>query len=136
MMTDDATLAENARVAYAVAGHLWAAEHARCWATFNAFLVGQCILLAALGVSVAVGPPGLLPRLMAAGGIVLSGFWFVLTRGGAGPNGAVVKLRVPGIEHELQQPPGSRARPTEWAAYSVIGLFAGLDLALVLLAWR
>ena len=72
---------ENARVGYQVATNLWVYEGETLWSKFNAFLVANSIVLASIGLSMAVSSRLAVFSIgMPVVGIILCGFWFLLIK--------------------------------------------------------
>ena len=71
---------ENARLGYQAAANLWVYEGETLWSKFNALLVANSIVLAALALAMnARRPPAVFLIAMPIAGIILCALWLLLT---------------------------------------------------------
>lgn len=152
---------ENARVGYQVATNLMVYEGKTLWSKFNALLVANSIVLASIGLSMTVSNRlEIFSKGMPIVGIILCGFWFLLTKRSFGfyeywissareieklyLNDSIQtisrgkkfaggeKVEIWGEEKPLQMGFLDRLR-VKWTSYLIIGLFSVIYAVILIL---
>ena len=157
--------AGNAQLWYQAAIGMWSYYGDALWSTYNALLVANSVVIAAVGLLFASSQPLLLLRWALLGlGLLLCIMWAFITaravelhvfwglvarefeersgvfdlrsRGGRFVAGESVTLEYGSALHVRKMPWCARLLPTRWAAYAVIVIFAVIYIAVIVQPFR